>query len=235
MHGAYTLVFLVLACAFCFAASWSVGWPALLFAYTAISFSLVALAYAGVGPLLFCKRASGQQTALSWLLFCPYFLVNSLIFQLHLLASREQAWAEVIPNLFFGRRLSNHEASTIMDHGWVAVFDLAPEFGETPVLRSSPGYRSFPILDATAPSEAQFDDLLHRLSATLATGPVYVHCALGHGRTGCVVVAYLLSVGMARSVRDGVQLLQSLRPGVRLNRSQHRALRNFQLRLPNVG
>jgi protein-tyrosine phosphatase len=57
---------------------------------------------------------------------------------------------------------------------------------------------------------------------------VYVHCALGHGRSACVVIAYLLSVGSVRTFFAGTGVLRSLRPGVRLDPEQRRLLRRFE-------
>jgi protein-tyrosine phosphatase len=73
--------------------------------------------------------------------------------------------------------------------------------------------------------------LSHRLKA----GSVYVHCALGHGRTGCIVSAYLLATGVVPSIGEAVNLLRSLRPGVDLNRDQRRALRAFAKELGEKG
>lgn len=236
MRLAYTLVFSVLAAVFIVGgvAVWdAIGWPAIIFGYTAASCLCLAMGYAWIGPNVFAKRNTGQHSIRSWLLFSPYFLLNAVIFRLYRGTSREPAYAEVVPNLFFGRRLTQREATESRAHGWVTVLDLAPEFTETPALRILPGYRSFPILDATAPQDPQLRDAVRWLTDAMAKGPVYVHCALGHGRTGCVVVAYLLAAGVVNSVAEGVRLLRVQRPGVRLNRSQSRALR--PLTIPGAG
>ncbi len=236
MRLAYMLVFLVLATVCIFggvAVSDIVGWPAIIFGYAAVSFLMLSIAYGGAGPELFGKRASGQHSIRSWLLFSPYFLLNAVIFRLHRGMSREPAYAEVVPNLFFGRRLTEREANEARALGWIAVLDLAPEFAESPALRILPGYRTFPILDATAPTEPQLHDAVRWLTDAVVKGPVYIHCALGHGRTGCVVVAYLLAAGVVNSVAEGVRLMRTQRPGVRLNRPQLRALR--LLKIPGAG
>jgi len=231
MH-AYTLVFLVLTGVYALGSVvlWDLaGWLAIIVAYAGASCFFLALAYAGTGTGLFGKRNTGEHTLQSWLLFTPYFLVNSLIARLHRNLSREPPFAEVVPNLFFGRRLGEVEARQAVTLGWLSVLDLTPEFAETSTLRALPGYRSFPILDATAPSEDELRDAIHWLSRAVIAGPVYVHCALGHGRTGCVVIAYLMSTGVVTTAIEGVKLLQTQRPGVRLNRTQLRALRRIQL------
>lgn len=203
----------------------NVGWGVVLALYAALSFMLLAAAYAGAGPRLLLKRATGRRSALGWLLFAPYFLLSSVTFALYRLLSREPAYVQVAPNLFFGRRLSAREAEA---GGWVSILDLAGEFSAGRWQRGRPGYRSLPVLDATAPSEEEMRSAAAWVSEAVATGPVYVHCALGHGRSATVVVAYLLSAGTVTTVAEGVRLLQSLRPSVRLHSTQVRLLRRFE-------
>ncbi len=228
LHLRYSLTFLVLAiaCVVVALAAWdSVGWAAVVPLYTALSFTLLVVAYAGVGPRLLLNRATGRRSVLGWLLFAPYFALNAATFGLYRLLSREPAHVQVVPNLFFGRRLSacEHRAG-----GWVSVLDLAGEFPAVWPQRALPGYRSLPVLDASAPSEAELRSAVAWVAEAVASGPVYVHCALGHGRSACVVVAYLLSVGSVGTVAEGVRLLRSLRPGVRLHPPQLRLLRRFE-------
>jgi hypothetical protein len=221
----YSLTFLVLAAAFvvvAIAAADSVGWVVVLPLYAALSFVLLAAAYAGAGPRLLLKRATGRRSVFAWLLFAPYFLLNALTFGLYRLLSREPAYVQIAPNLFFGRRLTAREAEAA---GWVNILDLAAEF---PAALVPAVYRSLPILDATAPTENELRSAVEWIAAAVGSGPVYVHCALGHGRSACVVIAYLLSVRAVGTVAEGVQRLQSLRPGVRLHPPQLRLLRRFE-------
>lgn len=231
MSAAYSLVFLVLASIASLVAvvAWDpLGFLSLLPAYAAVSLLTLAAAYAGCGPRLLGKRHDGRRSISALLLLGPYFLLNAFASFLHRNLSREPAYAEVVPGLFFGRRLTDREAASHL--GWTSVLDLAPEFPEASTLRSLPGYRSLPLLDATAPTHAQIRDAVEWLTRRLKTGPVYVHCALGHGRTGCVLAAYLLSAGHAKSVGEALRMMRALRPGVGLNRPQRRALRALEAR-----
>lgn len=112
----------------------------------------------------------------------------------------------------------------------MSVLDLAGEFPEERSQRELPGYRSLPVLDATAPTEDELRSAVAWIAEAIGAGPVYVHCALGHGRSACVVIAYLLSVGAVDTVAEGVRLLRSLRPGIRLHPPQLRLLREFESR-----
>lgn len=224
----YGLTFLALAAAWVVVAlaAWEIaGWVAAVPAYAALSFVLLAVAYGGAGPRLLLKRATGRRSPLGWLLFAPYYSLNAATFGLYRLLTHEPAYVQVAPNLFFGRRLSAREYQA---GGWAWVLDLAGEFSAGRPQRASPGYRSLPVLDAAAPSEDELRSAAAWVAEAVASGPVYVHCALGHGRSACVVIAYLLSVGAVGTAAEGVRLLRSLRPGVRLYPPQRRALRRFE-------
>ncbi len=198
------------------------GWFVVLPIYTGLSFLLLSAAYAGLGPRLLSKKPTGQHSLVGWLLFAPYYLFSSITFGLYRSISREPAWVEVIPNLSFGRRLSARE---LLAGGWKSVLDLAGEF---PANSVPPNYRSIPVLDTAAPTETEMRAAITWIAESMKVGPVYVHCALGHGRSACLVVAYLLSVGEVRTAGEGVRRLQSLRPRVALHRPQLRLLKRFE-------
>jgi protein-tyrosine phosphatase len=208
-----------------------VGWAALPCLSIAVSFVLLSTAYAGAGPQLLFKLPSGRRSPWAWLLHWPYFLLNALIFGSHRMLSAEPPFVQVAPNLYFGRRLTAREA---VRAPWDHVLDLAAEFAEVRPLRLRPGYRSMPILDGTAPTEAQLQSAVAWVGESVKAGPVYVHCAMGHGRSACVVVAYLLSAGLVGPASEGVKLVQSKRPRVRLDPTQRRRLEEFERKPPIV-
>lgn len=223
----YSLTFLMLAvvAVFAGAAAWDViGWFAAGFFHVAVSFTVLSAAYAGAGPGLLRKRPSGRRSIWGWLLLGPYFLLNAATFCAYRLLSHEPPYTQVAPKLFFGRRLSKRETEAV---GWAGVLDLAGEFSEARPLRTLRGYLSLPVLDATAPTAEQLRSAVVWIERAVGSGPVYVHCALGHGRSACVVVAYLLETRAVATVTEGVELLQSVRPGVRLHKAQRRAIRAF--------
>jgi len=79
-----------------------------------------------------------------------------------------------------------------------------------------------PVLDATAPTPGESSDAAAWLAGRVSGGPVYVHYALGHGRSATVVVAYLLATGQAATAEEGLALVRQKRPGVGLTRSNWR-------------
>ncbi|MEZ6142260.1 MAG: dual specificity protein phosphatase family protein [Zavarzinella sp.] len=200
--------------------TWDViGWWAILPFYFASSFIFLSGTYACSSPKLLGKRVNGGRTVLGFLLFAPYFLLNTVAFGLYRRLSNEQAFVQVLPNLYFGRWLSSEEYQD-----WTLVVDLACEFTAPVSVRSRSGYRSLPVLDATPPTFEELQLVVNWIAQSVVDGKVYVHCALGHGRSACVVIAYLLNIGVVTSVKEGVLHLTALRPGVRLHPSQRQIL-----------
>lgn len=168
------------------------------------------------------KRSNGRRSWAFRLLFAPYLVLSRVLFDLTVVFSRERAFAVVVPNLAFGRRLTEQEAKR---SDFVSVLDLAAEFTEVRTFRRLSGYCTLPVFDTTAPTREQLRFAVVWLKEAVARGPVYVHCALGHGRSACVVLAYLLATGTVANVAEGMKLLRGKRPRVRLSAAQKIALR----------
>ena len=146
------------------------------------------------------------------------------------MGERRPAFVEVVPDLYLGRRLSEWEACRAGLPGWRAVLDLAAEFSEISRFRGLV-YRSLPVLDATAPSVEELIEAVDWLKERLAEGPVYVHCALGHGRSATVVVGYLMATGKVGTVEEGVAFVREQRAGVKVNELQLSVLERYRRRI----
>ncbi len=188
-------------------------WPALVVASTVPPL----LAYAGLLPRGLGKTPEGGRRLWARIAFAPYFAANAASFWLYRQVARGPALAEVAPNLYLGRLLTAREFA---GREWHGVLDLAAEFDATPPARGVARYRSLPVLDGAAPSPAQLAEALAFLAEVTSIGPVYLHCALGHGRSACVAAGYLLARGDVLSVREAVRKVKRLRPGVRLSQGQ---------------
>jgi hypothetical protein len=224
----YGPTFLALAAVMAFAASGADRWAVCGIALcAALASLLMAVAYAGAGPRMLLKRPEGHRHVAAWPLLWPYFLMNGLAFSLYRVASRRPPYSRIAPNLDLGRRLTAREIRRA-GGGWLAVLDLAPEFAEARPFRDASQYRSLPVLDATAPSAEELSSAVDWLARHVAEGPVYVHCALGHGRSATVVIAYLLASGQVRTVDEGEARVRSLRDRVKLNAAQRAVLRRFE-------
>lgn len=201
-------------------------WLAILLHYAAVSSLAVGLVYLFSRPTWLLKRLPGSRHRLGWLLFGPFFAANGLTFHLHRLTSRQPHSHEIVPGLFLGRRMTAREAADRQPPP-AAVVDLACEFAEVPAFRQCPGYLCLPALDGTTPSAQQLRTGVSHISRHLASGPVYVHCALGHGRSATLIAAFLLLTKRAETVEDAVAMIRKKRPRIGLKASQVETLRQL--------
>jgi hypothetical protein len=199
--------------------------------WSAIAFLGVALAYAWLGPRTFLKRSDGRLRLLSHLLFGPYQLANHVVLVFDGLIGGEPRFSEVVEGLYVGRRLHFWDTAAVRQLGLTAVLDLTCEISEHFWVRKLPGYRLFRLLDRLAPTVSELDELAHWISAQRQSGPVYVHCALGHGRSVLCVAAWLLLAGHASTAEEAVQQIQRVRSKAHLSRPQMECLEAFAKRL----
>jgi hypothetical protein len=187
-------------------------------------FLVLGVAHGRGSHRVFGKRADGTLPLWSWLVFLPLLIYTTAVWHLIRVLSREPARNAVTDQLVVGRRLLAFELEGEFDN----FVDLTAEFPEPSSIRRTPSYRSFPILDGSAPTA----EALRAAVASLRPGRTFVHCAQGHGRTGLFALAVLLRSGAARSVEDGLRILSAARPAIRLSREQHRCI---QMYAQNVG
>ncbi len=180
--------------------------------------------YARFGPRVMFKRDDGTMPAATYLIYWPYFVVSEFSFWAFKTLTKEEPCHEIAPGLFHGRRLSPGEEGILEARGIKGVLDLTSEFAETRFMREAPAYLCLPLLDATAPTAEELEKGLAWLKENMSKGPVYVHCALGHGRSTTLVAAYLLSVGSTRGIDETLAFIKSKRPGAKLHARQRRLL-----------
>jgi protein-tyrosine phosphatase len=68
---------------------------------------------------------------------------------------------------------------------------------------------------------------LQELLKRIPDGPVLVHCAQGHGRTGTIAIAILADRLLISSLEEGLQVVQAVRPGIKLNARQKSLLQKY--------
>ncbi len=179
----------------------------LLLLWPAASLAIVAAAYAWGGAGLLGKD-DGTLSLPAGLVLAPYRF-GALAF-VRFRALFDAPWHEVAPNLLVGRLLTRREARRAIDEGVVAVLDLTAEFAETPTLLRLP-YLNLPVLDLTAPRPAELRRAARFIERHRRRGKVYVHCALGYGRSACVAAAVVLAAGEADRVAPAIRLVRSAR------------------------
>lgn len=195
------------------------GWSVLAL-WPSLSFGAVAAAYFKLGPGVFGKSTHGRLAIPNQLLLLPYLACLWSVWHGMRFIKRESALDQLTESLFIGRRLLGHELPERIDH----VIDLTCEFSEPEALRLK-SYRSLQILDAYAPPVETLQQWVSQI--TELSGNIYIHCAEGHGRTGLIAAALLLSTGQAQSLAEAIRFIQTRRPLVRLNRHQQATLDQF--------
>jgi hypothetical protein len=188
------------------------GW-AWLVVWLGLDFMLLGIAYLRRSRLVFGKRPDGSLNRWRWLLFFPMHLYTSVVWHCMRLLTRESPFdATPVSGLMIGRRLLPGE----LPRDTHTVVDLTAEFAEPRAIRTKGDYRSFPMLDATAPDVEQLRDFI----TSLPDAPMYVHCAQGHGRTGLFTVAFLVWRKKVENAEAGMAVLAKARPGALLNAEQ---------------
>ena len=86
-----------------------------------------------------------------------------------------------------------------------------------------------PVDDMTAPAPEQFDRALRFIDWQRVRGKrVVVHCKMGQGRTGVILAAYLVRLGVAPA--QALARVRGVCPGAVENREQEHALDAFAIR-----
>jgi protein-tyrosine phosphatase len=201
-----------------------------------IAFLGISWAYLLGNPKILLKQPTGNFLWLSYLIFWPYFLLNTFTFALFCLFSKENVINEIIPNLYLGRQLWPFEVSYLSTFGINATLDLTAEFNEISFIRNHHDYLCIPILDASAPTVEQLEHAVLWIKVRLAQGKkVLVHCALGHGRSAIIIVAFILQSGLVKNSNDALNFIRSKRTGLRLSSIQQRVLKQYQQSLESKG
>lgn len=216
----YAIVFILfgLACAF-YSAIPHVLAVRLITTSFAVAFSGVGLAFAFIGQRAFLKKPNGQLSFLSYILYWPYHLLNWFSLLIFRRCGRENAYDKIVENVYLGCRLSQSDKHDIEKLGIKSVLDLTCEFSELLSLRQL-SYCCIPILDTRAPSLVELKAGAEWIKEKTSKGPVYIHCALGHGRSATFVAAYLLLSGTARTPQEAIDKIKVLRPKVSLRPEQ---------------
>lgn len=221
------LFLLPAACLACLAARLPMIPVRILAGWSSLALLWVAAGYSGLGPHIFGKRSNGTLSPIAMVAFAPYLVPALGVAAGCRWALREPACQQIAERLYFGRRLRAHERPLLNHHGIVALLDLTAATPEPKMIRRGLVYRSMPILDGTAPSLEGLRDAVQWIMDQSAGGPVYVHCAAGHGRAGLIAGAYLLASGEAVNANDAILKMQSVRPLVLLTAEQRRRLAEF--------
>jgi len=204
-------------------------WPwGVLLLWPAISLVLVAIAYLRTGPAIFLKR-KGELHWSARLVLAPYLLGQQ--FSLRYYQRQCRAWDAITSSVWIGRTLNKREAIAASSLGVTAVLDLTAEFSETVPFRHL-SYRNIPILDLTAPTSDQLQEMVEFIEAESRKGIIYCHCKIGYSRTAAATAAYLIKTGMATNVKEALAFLRKVRPTIIVRPEIISSLSQFSRNLP---
>ena len=188
----------------------------LLLLWPAVSLTLVGLGYAGLGVDVFRKK-DGRLSPSARLLLAPYLAGVRLSLRLQTLG--QPPFHEVLPGLRLGRSLGEAEARRASASGVTAVLDLTAELDRPRAFRDL-RYLCLPVLDLTPPTSDALTVATRFIRDERAKGTVYLHCALGYGRSAAVAAAYLVSEGLVATPEEAIRRLGAVRPGIALRISE---------------
>jgi hypothetical protein len=205
----------------------AIFWPwGVLLVWPMIALGIVAIAYFGAGPIVFHK-AKGK---LPW--STRFVLAPCLVGQyLSLVYYRSQcrSWNEVTPRIWIGGKLGARSANKAVCGGVTAVLDLSAEFSEAKPFRKI-NYRNTPVLDLTAPTQAQLVEVSEFIGNHSRNGVVYVHCKIGYSRSAAAVAAYLIMNGDANTAKEAFAMIRRVRPSIVIRPEVISALSEFASR-----
>lgn len=201
-----------------------------LAAWIALSFSLAAWGYGSAGARVLGKRLDGELPAWSFLIHGPFLLLGLASMRLFHFRSSENAWDEIVPGIWLGRRPMRSDRAAFSRLGAVAVVDLCAELPASRALQGTERYLALPVLDAEAPTAAQLESGVAWLDAEVQRGPVYVHCALGHSRSATIVAAWRMKHAPL-DIDQAEQELRARRDNVWFTPAQRRALLQWRAQL----
>ncbi len=197
------------------------GKMAWLLYWSGLSWIVVGAAYGGLGAGIFGKRANERMALVNICLLLPYLFVTWFLWYMQQLLTKEPPYNEIAPGLWLGRRCLGKE----LPSGIELIVDMTSEFPEPPDLNSGRSYVCVPTLDASVPSDKAFAELVQTIVAS--PGPVYVHCALGHGRSVAVMTAVLVAKGNAATIEQAEQSVKQARPRTEINPVQRKLLQRW--------
>ncbi|WP_254564006.1 dual specificity protein phosphatase family protein [Oscillatoria sp. HE19RPO] len=195
------------------------GW---LFAWLGVDFLIVAAAYLKLGYKIFGKRSTDGQLAIpSVVLLFPYLLFCWGFWHLQRRFLQEDCYNYIAPGLWMGRRAFVDELPADIS----LLVDLTAEFPEPKAALVGKDYLCLPTLDAHVPDEEEFRALVQKIADW--PGNVYIHCAIGHGRSATVAAAVLMTQGLATNAQEAEAMLKKARPWIKLNQAQRKLLESM--------
>ncbi|WP_112135706.1 diacylglycerol kinase family protein [Marinomonas primoryensis] len=199
----------------------------LAWAWFALSFFTVSLAYLLNKPTIFRKRSNGTVPIYIRWVFMPFLWSTQLYNSWARSTDTVPALQKIDEGLYLARRLFPSDIHDIKNENINAVLDVTAEFSSMNwiAFQADIDYLNIPILDHSVPSDTQIQRALNWIHTHRKTGrSVVVHCALGRGRSVFMMAAYLLSQNPTSSPAEVMNKVRAIRQTARLNKRQFKHL-----------
>lgn len=200
----------------------------LAWAWFALSFFTVSLAYLLNKPTIFRKRADGTVPVYIDWVFMPFLWSTQLYNSWARSNDPVPALQKIDDGLYLARRLFPSDVHSIKNENISAVLDVTAEFSSLDWVsfQADIDYLNVPILDHSVPSDTQIQRALNWIHTHRKKGrSVVVHCALGRGRSVFMMAAYLLSQNPKSSPDEIMKKVSTIRQTARLNKRQSKYLK----------
>ena len=138
-------------------------------------------------------------------------------------------YVAISPNLYHrsGNGTPTDIAAKVRESGGISDEQALGDIeGSMRFLRTLP-YLNVPVLDLTPPTSGELQAVCRFIDGRIGAGPIYLHCALGYGRSAVAAAAYLLYAGHAATVTEAVETVRRARPKVVLTDAHAAALNSF--------
>ena len=206
----------------------AIFWPwGVLLLWPATALGIVAIAYFKAGPIVFHKT-EGKLPWSTRFVLAPCLLGQYL--SLLYYRSKCRSWDKVTPQIWIGGKLGAVLRTKLLRSGIVSVLDLSAEFSEAKPFRKT-NYRNIPVLDLTAPTQAQLVETTKFIGNHSRNGAVYVHCKIGYSRSAAAVAAYLVMSGKVKTAEEAFAMIRRVRPSVVIRPEVRSALSEFEHRV----
>jgi protein-tyrosine phosphatase len=217
----YAILFGLLGLALLYLA-WGQPAAGVVLAWAGVAFLVMAAAYAGLGVRVLGKRADGSLPGWSRAVLFPYLLSSWGLWEAQRRLRREGPCSRIAPGLWLGRRPFADELPPEVR----LVVDLTAEFPVAPGVTAGRGYLCVPSLDASVPELEAFSAAVQ--AAAACEGEVYLHCAVGRGRSATLAAAVLVAKGLAPDVEEAERQIRLARPQIGINQEQRRLLARWE-------
>lgn len=213
----YTFIFLILG-TYLIIISFKLGIVGWLLFWCGVSFLTLGAAYGWLGARVFGKGSDGKIAWWAMALLMPYLLLTWAIWHLQIRIGKEDSCNAIAPNIWLGRRPFVKDLPDNIS----LIVDLTAEFPESQKVIAGRNYICVPTLDAYVADDKTFRELIEKISSW--QGNIYIHCALGHGRSATVAAATLVAKGLADNVDLAEEIIKKKRPGIEISKAQRRLL-----------